>query len=129
MNHDVDKQPLKVGSYVVNLDKDSGNGSHWVALCISPRCIFYIDPLGTELSGFPTKSVVHLSQMLKLPLQASKMNIQPADSNFCGEFSMYIAKRFNEALKTGTLPNSVNKFVSRYFKDGDETFNVSKLKV
>ena len=39
---------IKDGTYVINLDKDSDIGTHWVALNINNKTVTYFDSFGVE---------------------------------------------------------------------------------
>jgi hypothetical protein len=95
----------KYGSYVVNLDKTDGNGTHWVAIYYKPEYILYFDSYGV----YPPKEIIDNAKSKNL--YYSNFIIQNEKSVLCGWFCLGylffiqnskikpIKKRFNEFTK------------------------------
>jgi hypothetical protein len=68
----------KYGSYVVNLDKTDGNGTHWVAIYYKPEYILYFDSYGV----YPPKEIIDNAKSKNL--YYSNFIIQEQMSILCG---------------------------------------------
>lgn len=85
---------------IVNLDKSTEPGSHWVVLIISHPSgkAFYIDPFSEKIQKTPIQIKQYIKS-LDLKLIANKIQIQPLNSNLCGYLAIYLVKQFKKALK------------------------------
>jgi hypothetical protein len=64
MRDQLPKQPNNAETGIINLDKNSGPGTHWVAYVIDPRGIVYFDSYGLA----PPKEFLHyVSSMRSIP--------------------------------------------------------------
>ena len=93
---------IKDGAYVINLDKHSDIGTHWIALYVKNNDITYFDSFGVE----------HISKEIKAFIQnrnikANIFRIQAYDSIICGYFCIEFV---NFMLKVKTLTEYTNLF-------------------
>lgn len=97
---------------IVNLDKHNQPGSHWVIVMISKPYLFYMDPFGKHINKTPYQ-VKTLANKLGLKLIENTYDIQPIDSNFCGQISVYMVKKFRSYFKKnkGITPEKFEKII------------------
>ena len=71
---------------IINLDKRSQTGSHWIALAINLTNIFVCDSLGGLLptKSFPRALIAFLAPLLKSRNLFMTKQLQPERSNLCG---------------------------------------------
>lgn len=81
---------LKNGFYVVNLQDEKDNGSHWVCFCKNDIKNIYYDPFGC-----PPSDEVH-SKLY--PYLYSNKDIQNIDSTNCGYYCIAFIKWMNMNL-------------------------------
>ena len=79
------KNCTKEGFYVINLDDSYGPGTHWVAMCIKPDIIGYIDSFGLR----PPEEVVQLSNVLGFNYIYNSSQYQDISSVLCGYYCIY----------------------------------------
>lgn len=84
---------------IVNLDKSSQNGSHWITISFTEDRIDYYDSLGVNMqNSFELYKILHTScpehDIRLVYCQA----IQHADSRHCGFFAMHAAMRQDESF-------------------------------
>jgi len=80
-------------SGVVNLDDDSGPGTHWVAYIVDKNLpiAFYFDSFGMP----PPKEIVrYLHKLSPKPLAYNSSQIQNISSILCGYYCVYVLKKF-----------------------------------
>lgn len=82
---------VKVNTFIiVNSDKATQMGTHWLLLCNKNKKILFADPL-----GFPLASYQHVSGRLFFAdlnvREIIKTPLQNYDSNLCGLHCIYIA--------------------------------------
>lgn len=78
---------------VVNLDNDSGPGTHWVCYIVDKNLpfAFYFDSFGLA----PPKEVVdYLKRLVNKPLSYNSSQIQNITSILCGYYCVYVLKTF-----------------------------------
>lgn len=78
--------------YIVNLDKSSGNGTHWVLVSnTSSASVDYIDPVGVPYAPTHIENVIH--QQVENGKKDERLDeqLQPVDSSACGYFCAMIA--------------------------------------
>jgi hypothetical protein len=80
-----DKLPLtrQNGAYVINFDKDSQPGSHWVAVYVNGMNIEYFDSFGRKPYHYDIK------QFLGSNYSYNSVSLQPVLSKCCGFFCVY----------------------------------------
>jgi hypothetical protein len=130
MNDDMDKFTYQTGPYIMNLDHNDGNGTHWVCIFIDFRdgVLCYMDPFGSELlNGVPTKSVKRYAEKKHLNIITNKYTIQHVKSNMCGYYAIYFAYIMQELYKREPITlKSMHKELKKYFSDEPSSKNVEK---
>jgi hypothetical protein len=96
---------LNEGWYILNMDKASGEGTHWVCFKYSGRneINLYFDSFGFE----PCKELANRIQ----PFKYNCLKIQSINSSSCGYYVLYCIW-FCERYGNGT--NALNKFMSLF---------------
>lgn len=100
-----DKNQRRNGYYVINLDDQSGPGTHWVVMNIKPNIMEYFDSFGLN---FPTE-VIELSDKLNLNFVYISAQYQDVFSVLCGYYCLYFVnesskgKSYHEIIKTLSL--------------------------
>lgn len=108
-------------SLILNLDDETGNGTHWCAICKSKtgNTIFYFDSYGFP----PPQEIVNMYKKHKNKIMYSNNEIQMNDSIMCGYYcvqfikEMYKGKSFYDFLyQFDVKPSEKNEFiVKKYF--------------
>ena len=101
------------GFYIVNLDEESGEGTHWTGLLINPYYAIYFDPFGLA----PPQQI--RQYVRNWPLIYNTVQIQDIVSKACGYFVLdffkyfkqYKDKDLNTNLKVG---HKMSKFLQPY---------------
>ena len=89
MRDEFNKQKLKAGFYVVNMQSSKdGNGTHWVCLYYTPNYSFYYDPYGFIA---PTEIDVKIR-----PYIYNTIDNQSYNSSACGYFCIAFIIYMNE---------------------------------
>ena len=113
------KKPGKCG--IINLDKSSGNGTHWVAYYNDSHVIEYFDPYGEYKLGnlkfnrsIIPKNIVEFLKKSKKDIYFNDSFLQDIVSQKCGCYCMYyIIKRTNNEKPLDIL-NSFTQHPSSY---------------
>ena len=95
---------IKVGVFVINLDKYSNIGTHWVALYVRNNDIAYFDSFGVEHIPEETKAFIGNKN-----IQKKIFRIETYDSIMCGYFCIGF---IHFVLAGKTLTNFTNLFSS-----------------
>lgn len=77
-------------AFVINLDDKGERGTHWVAARKIDDTLYYADPFGTVMNGYPPKEL--LTPGIKVI--SNSIDWQQPHTNYCG----YFAYRFTKAL-------------------------------
>lgn len=120
-----DTLPSKIesdASYVVNLDKDINDGTHWTSIFNSPKLdyVCYFDSFGQV----PNKDT---EKFLRTSGKSIKFNTTPYQhilSNACGYFGIYFINEMSkqldmyDVLSKFDITNAVEneKIIRKYFK-------------
>ena len=102
---------IKDGPYVINLDKYSDIGTHWIALYVKNNNITYFDSFGVEHIPKEIKASIKYRS-----IKANIFRIQTYDSIMCGYFSIWF---INFMLRGKTLTEFTNLFSPNDFKRND----------
>ena len=103
---------IKDGVYVINLDKHSDIGTHWVALWINNNNVTYFDSFGVE--HIPKEIIKFIENR---NIKTNIFRIQVYDSIMCGYFCMAFIDFMFEGK---SLTDYANLFSSNDFKKNDE---------
>lgn len=89
---------------IVNLDKRTMSGTHWIALGVFANKIEIFDPLGFDIFSWPKISCDLLHFLHKYSFTRRILiskRIQPKNSNLCGLYCIYyVMSRKNHSFKT-----------------------------
>ena len=111
----------KRGCYVVNLDDSFGIGTHWVAMHISSKVIYYFDSYDLN----PPQELINLSVKMKKQYIFNNTQYQHLYSVLCGYYCIYfINERHNGRSYYNVIkPFSIRdheyneRFIVNYFKN------------
>ena len=70
-------------SFIINYDTTDGEGTHWVALKVDGRNIYYFDAFGIP----PLQGIIDLEKRFKKKLIYNSIILQPLNSVICGHLS------------------------------------------
>ena len=104
---------IKVGAYVINLDKYKNTGTHWVSLFVKTNEVIYFDSFGVEHIPKEINKFIDSNKKIK----ANIFRIQAYDSIMCGYFCIEF---INYMLKGKTLLDYTNLFSPNDFKKNDQ---------
>ena len=93
---------IKDGAYVINLDKHSDIGTHWIALYVKNNDVTFCDSFGVEHIPVEIIKFIGLKNVT-----ANIFRIQAYDSIICGYFCIEFV---NFMLKVKTLTEYTNLF-------------------
>ena len=108
-----DALPQKIednGSYVVNLDKQKNNGTHWVGIYNNPNndYVFYFDSFGSP----PNIDTERFLRTSGKPIKMNTSALQYLKSKACGYFVIYFIKEMNKHNDPYKVLYSMNQFNS-----------------
>lgn len=87
--------------YILNLDKPTGAGTHWVLLyCVEPNMVEYFDPFGSPPANQVNAFVHPFTKVPKCVYEFSDDVLQDERSSMCGYYCMYVS---TELFKGRTL--------------------------
>ena len=110
---------------IVNLDRSSGPGSHWLALGIFPNVIEVFDPLGFDIFSWPTLPHGLLTFLHKISFRKKVKvipRLQSRKSTLCGLFCVFyimLRSKFSLASILGYFSSSVvsnDRILINFFK-------------
>ena len=112
-------QIMEYGLYVVNLDDDTGPGTHWVVICVNHDIVFYFDSFGMK----PPAEVIKLSNNSYI---ANTSQYQHMDSVLCGYFCIFFAHRYSQIKEE----NNRKKYIQilKPLKKNNTTYNENLIK-
>jgi len=85
-------------AFIINLDDKGNGGTHWVAARRIGDIIYYADPFGTVLNGYPPEEL----RKLNLKIISNSKAWQRPSTNYCGYYSYYFAKALNKLKENAT---------------------------
>jgi hypothetical protein len=89
---------------VINLDDSSGSGSHWVAARLIGGALYYADPFGTLLGGYPPEELTRLARRHV----TNRTTWQRPDTHLCGYYAASFVDALN-SLKGDETPEQFEK--------------------
>ena len=104
---------IKDGEYIINLDKYSDIGTHWVALWVNNNNITYFDSFGVE--HIPKEIIKFIENR---NIKTNIFRIQAYDSIMCGYFCIAF---IDFMFKGKSLTDYTNIFSPNDFKKNDDT--------
>ena len=100
---------IKDGEYVINLDKYSDIGTHWIALYVNAKTLTYFDSFGVEHIPNKIKKFINNKNII-----ASIFRLKPYDAVMCGYFCIGL---INFMFKGNSLTDFPNLFSPNDFKN------------
>lgn len=85
-------------AFVINLDDRGQDGTHWVAARRVGDTLFYADPFGTALNGYPPKEL----SALRLREVINSKAWQRPSTNYCGYYAACFVKALNDLSASAT---------------------------
>lgn len=120
-----DTLPPKIdsdSSYVVNLDKDVNDGTHWTSIYNSPKLdyVCYFDSFGLP----PSQQIESFLRTSGKAIKFSTTLYQHILSNACGYYGIYFIREMNknpdmyDVLSKFDLTNAMlnEKIIQKYFR-------------
>ncbi len=96
MRDQLPKQPNNTETGIINLDQNSGPGTHWVAYAIDPRGIIYFDSYGLA----PPKEFLHYVSNNTAPIWYSTLPTQTlTDPPICGREVLNVLNAISRSTK------------------------------
>ena len=99
---------IKDRAYVINLDKYSDIGTHWIALCVSTKTVIYFDSFGVEHIPKEIKKFINNKNII-----VNIFRIQAYDSIMCGYFCIGLIYFMFKGI---SLTDFTNLFSPNHFK-------------
>jgi hypothetical protein len=101
------------GNYIINLQSSTaGMGSHWIALCIKDKDIFYFDSFGIIC---PSEVTNFCKRIPKSTLAYNDLQIQHIDAQTCGWFCIIFLLHLNRSNQD--IYKSASEFIGRFSYD------------
>jgi hypothetical protein len=122
MKDEMQSIPAKNGKYIINLQSSTqGNGTHWCALYIEDKDIFYFDSFGiicpSEITNF-CKRIPNSS------LAYNDLQIQHIDAQTCGWYCIIFLLHLNRSKKD--IYKSASEFIGRFSYDTKKNNTILK---
>lgn len=86
------KMAKKGRAFIINLDDSTGRGTHWVAARLFGDTLYYADPFGTILNGWPPAEL-ETTGSKKI---VNRIAFQRPSTSLCGYYSILFAKAMDE---------------------------------
>lgn len=116
MRNSLPEDPPQDGFYIINLDNESGNGTHWSGLWCDNTGAVYFDSFGApaplEVEAFIRSRYGHKKYGY------NNWIVQSLDSNACGYYVLF----FGRAMMTGGGGGSAraNRYVNNFVDNTEE---------
>jgi hypothetical protein len=108
---EIKNHPLPLG-LVINLDNDSGPGTHWVCLFITPLYQVYFDSFGQPP---PIQVMKLMSKFKSIPKYYNSTQLQQLSSQACGYFVIFILEHlFNGGSPSEIILNNFDQYPSNH---------------
>jgi hypothetical protein len=106
--------PVKNGNYIINLQSSSDGGrTHWVALNIQDKDIFYFDSFGII---YPSEVTTFCKRIPKSRLAYNDFQIQNIETQTCGWYCISSLFRLKNRTKKD-IYKSASEFISKFSYD------------
>jgi hypothetical protein len=107
---DAGKQAAQTQSpFVINLDDPSGPGTHWTAARRVGATLFYADPFGLVLGGYPPEELQAMAKEKGWRTVVNRISWQRPSTNYCG----YYAYLFTKGLAQLSPTDGVDQLEAR----------------
>ena len=105
--------------YIINLDNNDGDGTHWTCLIQKEDFAFYFDSFG----ALPPLQVLSFTNKYKGNRFYNLMQLQHFDSNLCGYYCLYVIQKmvfedihFTDLLNNFSIDTVKNDaYITQYF--------------
>jgi hypothetical protein len=81
---------------VINLGDKHGLGTHWVAARVTDEALYYADPFGLVMKGYPPHELRDISEALGIPCIINRVCFQRPSTALCGYYSLCFAEAMRE---------------------------------
>lgn len=95
---DADKKLRDGRALVINLGDKGSKGTHWVAARKVGRTLFYADPFGTILNGYPPKEIRNGVDNIV----SNRISWQRPSTGLCGYYAYLFTKALDELPETAS---------------------------
>lgn len=123
-SRDAIPEHLDDDTYIYNLDKSTGAGTHWVTFAVKDSVIYYIDPFGSHLKGHNGMGTRELKQYAKQNgynmICGNESQFQDKYSWLCGYYALYFASKLKKhwnKLNPETFDMIVQKGIDKFPTD------------
>jgi hypothetical protein len=119
---------LKDGTVMLyNTDTKTGSGKHWQVWCLQKPDIFFFDPFGTKVGGYPPQEIRTWGGSHGYTrLVAYEDDTQHIKSALCGFYSMYVAKKMTKYMGQLT-PERFDAMIHKCFDKYPTDHNVQEV--
>jgi hypothetical protein len=112
MKDEMQSLPAKNGNYIINLQSSTaGMGTHWCALCIEDKDIFYFDSFGIIC---PIEVTTFCKRISKSSLAYNDLQIQHVETQTCGWYCINFLLHLKNRNKNKDIYKSANEFISNF---------------
>jgi hypothetical protein len=120
-------QTLNDDVYIYNLDSVGRSGTHWTCFVLQFPTIFYYDPFGTGLNGYPPEELRQFGRNNGFKIiYANEWDNQHIKSQLCGYYALYVAHMLKKHLGNLT-ENKFDSLLTQAFDHHPTTNNVNKI--
>lgn len=74
-------------AFIINLDDSTGPGTHWTAARLVDNILYYADPFGTMLNGWPPEELNDIGDKKII----NRISFQRPSTKLCGYYAMAFA--------------------------------------
>ena len=118
---------LSNGTYILNLDSHKNSGTHWVCFCLQLPEIYYFDPFGTNLNGYPPNELRLFGKQNGFKnIICFQEDVQHLKSYLCGYYALYMATKFRKHIGNLT-PNKFDNLILKTFTKYPSDKNVNSV--
>jgi hypothetical protein len=111
MKDELKHLPIKNGNYIINLQSSTqGGGTHWIALCIEDKDIFYFDSFGIIC---PSEVTTFCKRVPKSSLAYNDLQIQHIETQTCGWYCISFLLHLKNRTKKD-IYKSASEFISKF---------------
>jgi hypothetical protein len=115
MKDELTNLPVKNGNYIINLQWSSqGGGTHWSALCIEDKDIFYFDSFGIIC---PSEVTTFCKRIPNSSLAYNDLQIQHMETQTCGWYCISFLLHLKNRTKKKDIYKSASEFISKFLYD------------
>lgn len=79
-------------AFIINLDDKEGKGTHWTAARLVDDTLYYADPFGTMLNGWPPEELQRIAHKKIV----NRIAFQRPSTNLCGYYAILFARALDQ---------------------------------